>query len=116
MRHFALLGEGGFRVSRETSEPAAPIQLGVFTSNRGQPTWPAEILQKFPAGTEEYKKLAELKAKFDLEFPSTIEQPTRDAETRATGACDYSVNGGVRPVDLDRTGLWGFARGSGSPE
>ncbi|CAE7229057.1 cofG [Symbiodinium sp. CCMP2592] len=91
------------RPRSETAGPATDIQLDVLACHRGQATWPAEILQKFPTGTPEYQKLADLKAKFDKDFPSAPTQPPRDAETRASGACDYSINGGVRPVDLERT-------------
>ena len=89
------------RRPRQETGSGDSLSLELLAWHRGQATWPAELLTKFPQGTSEHQKMADLKAKFDAEFPSSA-VPSRDADNRAGGGCDYTISGGERPLDLQR--------------
>ncbi|CAK9004718.1 FO synthase subunit 1, partial [Durusdinium trenchii] len=65
--------------------------------------FPEHIMRKFEKDTEEYKKLAKLKADFEKEAPSRAAAPrTRDGGApRVRGQPDFSINDGKRPIDIE---------------
>ena len=71
----------------------------------GNPGWPPHLSDKFPAESMQGKRLQELKANCEKEFPAaavTTQTSRGRAPTRASGDCDFSVNNGEAPLDLER--------------
>ena len=74
------------------------------------PCWPDVILSKFHESTEEHKTLLKMKTAFEREFQ--VSQRNANANTnrvtsstqgnRCSGVCDYTVDGGKEPLDVQR--------------
>ena len=91
----------------ERANPLDQLQLEVLAVNRGVPCWPDIILSKFHESTEEYKTLLQMKTEFEREFQVSQRNAntTRTSSTqrnRCNGVCDYSVDGGRDPLDVQR--------------
>ncbi|CAK9093865.1 FO synthase subunit 1, partial [Durusdinium trenchii] len=79
--------------------------LQVLAFQNGSPVWPQPLSARFKEGTEEHQALLKKKCEFDQAFPQASAQ-TASGRTptpgRAGGDCDYSVDGGARPLDISR--------------
>ena len=70
------------------------------------PFFPDSLAQKFATGTAAHKKVMELKAELDIVFPGAAGSQTQASggrasalPRRAAGRPDYSIEGGLQPVD-----------------
>ena len=98
------------RARPERVNPVDQLQLEVLAVNRGVPCWPDVILSKFHESTEEHKTLLKMKTAFEREFQ--VSQRNANANTnrvtsstqgnRCSGVCDYTVDGGKEPLDVQR--------------
>ena len=89
------------------ANPLDQLQLEVLAVNRGVPCWPDIILSKFHESTEEYQTLLQMKTEFEREFQvsqrNTNTTPVSSTQrNRCNGVCDYSVDGGKEPLDVQR--------------
>ena len=91
------------RPLEETEAQSAP-SLQIIAWQNGAPHWPDFLDTKFPEGSSEAAKLSQKKDEFLEKFPA---QPAPRAGTstrpgRAGGLCDFSIDGGAKPVDITR--------------
>lgn len=98
------------RARPERVNPVDQLQLEVLAVNRGVPCWPDVILSKFHESTEEHKTLLKMKTAFEKEFQvsqrnstaNTNRAPSSTPGGRCSGVCDYSVDDGKEPLDVQR--------------
>lgn len=81
--------------------------LQVLALRNGSLVMPDSVTQKFPAGSPQYVELVKLKdaikneVAMDTPSPAPPTQRTSD-RPRASGRPDWSIEGGLRPLDLEK--------------
>lgn len=90
-----------------TASRAEP-SLQVLALRNGSLVMPDSVMQKFPAGSPQYIELVKLKEPIKNEVvmdvaasPAPPTQQTSD-RPRASGRPDWSIEGGLRPLDLEK--------------
>ena len=68
--------------------------------------FPESLLQKFATGTASHKKVLEMKESLESLFPPparvTVEGRSVSVPPRATGRPDFTIEGGLQPIDPTR--------------
>ena len=85
----------------EASKPS----LAVLAWQDSTPVFPDVLLERFPLGCEERKTIEQKREEFETSFPKpppTAVLPGTVGPSRVGGLCDYSINGGQQPVDVER--------------
>lgn len=91
------------RPSSERQAADESPELEIVAWSNGAPSFPESLMTRFPEGTEEHTKIAELKAKFLIEFPVSSQPVPADGQGgRIGGHCDFSVDSGKQPLDVHR--------------
>ena len=91
------------RVRDTGSAAAEPPALEILAWSENAPRFPAVLLTRFPQGTAESQKLQEYHEKFKETFPESSQPAPADPQGgRVGGLCDYSIDGGKRPLDPER--------------
>ena len=91
-----------------TETELSGLDLAVVALHRGKPCWPAHLMEKFDQESQEFKNLQKLKETFEGEFGVSATPGKANATVatsgreRVSGSCDYTIDGGVRPVDVER--------------
>lgn len=89
---------------REESGPVIP-DLQILGFHAGKPFWPALISEKFEENTAEHEAMMAIKKKFEEMFPpapAEVTGRTTPAPGRAGGQCDFTVDEGQEPLDVNR--------------
>ncbi|CAK9074147.1 unnamed protein product [Durusdinium trenchii] len=88
-------------------EQAADPELVLLSWSSGQPCFPEAILTKYAEGTKGHKDIHAMNQELIALFPNARVQgaptPRTGGRARATGRPDYSIDGGLKPVDHTRT-------------
>lgn len=92
---------------QDDSEVLPTPELQILAWEHDHPVWPQPLLTRFEGGTEEHNLLMAKKKEFDTAFPASAENASQAANEprgvgRAGGFCDFSVDGGARPLDIAR--------------
>ena len=88
--------------------PQPDPSLSLLAWNNGVASFPTSYLQKLTEGSEAHQAMLDLQKQLVAEFPnSNISQPTgvrrtTAAPARAAGRPDFSIDGGVEPLDVTR--------------
>lgn len=91
-----------------TTRPVDPQSLGLelIAMDNGSPLFPLEVLLgRFRSGSVEQDEVKKLQQKFEEMFPPDQNQRSRRTSSstganRASGQCDFSVDGGRQPVNV----------------
>lgn len=88
----------------EENEAQSAPSLQIIAWQNGAPHWPDFLDTKFPEGSSEAEALSRKKQEFLQKFPA---QPAPRTGTtvrpgRAGGHCDFSIDGGAKPLDITR--------------
>lgn len=104
--------------ARENGDQALePPALTILAWSNNAPRFPEALLTRFPQGTLEHVKIAEYHDKFKESFPETSQPAPADPQGgRVGGLCDYTLDGGKRPLDPDRDIDLPFVTASELPE
>ena len=85
---------------------AETLGLKIIPINRGKPVFPLTILMnRFSDGSDEQDQIKEMKKTFETEFGEADAGATGGGvpqNVRASATCDYSVDEGLRPLDISR--------------
>ncbi len=81
-----------------TREPS----LEVLAWAGGAAKFPQLLVDRFPDGSEEREKILTRRKEFDQLFPAAQQPAPASGNGRAGGVCDYSIDGGVEPLDVFR--------------
>lgn len=84
---------------------AADLGLQVVAMSRGKPIFPAEVLlRRFEDPSAEAEEVRSLQKAFEQEFgdASTDNSDRNAGAARTNASCDYSVDEGLRPVNVER--------------
>lgn len=95
------------RPAAANSEAATIPDLQILAWEAGRPVFPVPLLTRFAEDTPEAMLVSKLKDEFDLLFPS---DPADSASTvapvpspgRAGGVCDFNIDDGAAPLDINR--------------
>lgn len=95
------------RPAAANSEAATIPDLQILAWEAGRPVFPVPLLTRFAEDTPEAMLVSKLKDEFDLLFPS---DPADSASTvapvpspgRAGGVCDFNIDHGAAPLDINR--------------
>ncbi|CAK9072657.1 unnamed protein product, partial [Durusdinium trenchii] len=93
----------------DEQESKPPPELQILAFEGGRAVWPRPLLSRFDPGTEEHSMMAAKKAEFDAAFPQSAAETRNPAPgrtsgqpQRAGGLCDFSIDGGLEPLDVQR--------------
>lgn len=83
------------------------LGLEIIAMQNNQPIFPLDVLlNRFPSGAAEQEQIKEMKLEFERTFPavapSQSESPGRPLDRRASGQCDFSIDNGAKPLDVNR--------------
>ena len=85
-----------------SSDRAAP-NLQILAWQNGQPVFPEPLMNRFGEETVEFQEVKKLQSKFLELFPATeAVAPGPVVPGRASGTCDFSIDGNLEPLDFDR--------------
>ena len=105
--HWAGSSEAPARQRPPTPSRVEP-SLHVLAFRNGSVVFSESLMQKFPVGSPQYVELVKLKEAIKTEIeidtgdsaaPATQRTPERP---RASGRPDWSIEGGLRPLDLEK--------------
>lgn len=89
----------------DSTGPVTP-DLQILGYHNGSPFWPAMISERIQPDTPEHEALLKMKEKFEKMFPPTTASETSARTTpapgRAGGQCDFTVDEGREPLDVNR--------------
>jgi len=90
-------------------EPRPDPSLSLLAWNNGTASFPTSYLQKFIEGSEAHQAMLDLQKQLVAEFPSSnitqqtgSRRTTTPAPARAAGRPDFSIDGGIQPLDITR--------------
>ncbi|CAL1145066.1 unnamed protein product [Cladocopium goreaui] len=85
-----------------SSDRAAP-NLQILAWQNGQPVFPEPLMNRFGEETVEFQEVKKLQSRFLDMFPATeAVAPGPVVPGRASGMCDFSIDGNLEPLDIDR--------------
>ena len=90
--------------STTTDFSAADLGLQVVAMSRGKPMFPLDVLlQRFQDPSPEADEIKSMRQAFEEEFgDSTNNSEQSTGIARANASCDYSVDEGLRPLNVER--------------
>ena len=96
------------RAREDSTINVTGLQL-LSCDSAGRPGFPEHVFSKFVPGTNQHKKMTEIKEAFLREFPqgtagsgSGATQPPGGTRPRASGQCDFTIDEGKEPLSIER--------------
>ena len=88
----------------EENETQSAPSLQIIAWQNGAPYWPDFLNSKFAEGSDEALALLKKKEEFLQKFPAQAAPRTGTTVRpgRAGGLCDFSIDGGAKPLDVTR--------------
>lgn len=94
-------------------ETLPPPEFQLLSWSDGHVVFPEALSTKFAAGTPQHKRMMELKAKVKEKCPDMLDSERRGSgataasaaggrRPRAAGRPDYTIEGGLQPLDVER--------------
>ena len=91
------------RPAETTGTSAPPLQILAWQD--GRPIFPNSLVSRFDADSREHQQILQKKAELEQLFPAPAAGDpvtTPGQPGRASGACDFSVDNGLQPLDTQR--------------